>query len=98
MVDAWVRKGITLFEDNKITEAEGCLNYAVKLSPRGFKPRYNRGKLRLELNRLEDGIADLEKACDIKPTHDKSHELLGDAYTRLGNEEKGAIHWRIARN
>lgn len=96
MVDAWVRKGITLFEDNKITEAEGCLNYAVKLSPRGFKPRYNRGKLRLELNRLEDGIADLEKACDIKPTHDKSHELLGDAYTRLGNEEKGAIHWRIA--
>lgn len=96
MVDAWVRKGITLFEENKITEAEGCLNHAVKLSPRGFKPRYNRGKLRIELNRLEDGIADLEKACDIKPTNDKVHELLGDAYTRLGNEEKGAIHWRIA--
>lgn len=96
MVDAWVRKGITLFEDNKITEAEGCLNYAIKLSPRGFKPRYNRGRLRLELNRIDDAIADLEKACDIKPTHDKSHELLGDAYTRLGNEEKGAIHWRIA--
>lgn len=96
LVDAWVRKGITLFDDNKIPEAEACLNEAVRLSPRGFKTRYNRGKMRLELNRLEDGIADLEKASDIKPTHDKTHELLGDAYTRLGDEEKGAIHWRIA--
>lgn len=96
MVDAWVRKGITLFDENKIPEAEGCLNEAVKLSPRSFKARYNRGKMRIDLNRLEDGIADLEKACDIKPTQDKPHELLGEAYTRLGHEEKGALHWKIA--
>jgi Tfp pilus assembly protein PilF len=38
----------------------------------------------------------LEKACSIKPEHDKSHELLGDAYSRVGDEEKAAIHWRIA--
>ncbi|WP_321424441.1 AAA family ATPase [uncultured Bacteroides sp.] len=96
MVDAWVRKGLTLFEDNKIPEAVGCLNEAVKLSPRAFKPRYNRGKLRLEMNHTEDAISDLEKACEIKPGHEKSHELLGDAYARLGEEEKAAIHWRIA--
>jgi tetratricopeptide (TPR) repeat protein len=96
MVDAWVRKGLTLFEDNKIPEAVGCLNEAVKLSPRAFKPRYNRGKLRLEMNHNEDAISDLEKACEIKPGHEKSHELLGDAYARLGEEEKAAIHWRIA--
>jgi tetratricopeptide (TPR) repeat protein len=96
MVDAWVRKGLTLFEDNKIPEALGCLNEAVKLSPRAFKPRYNRGKIHLQLNHIEEGIADLEKACSIKPEHDKSHELLGDAYSRVGDEEKAAIHWRIA--
>lgn len=96
MVDAWVRKGLTLFEDNKIPEAVGCLNEAVKLSPRAFKPRYNRGKLRLEMNHTEEAISDLEKACEIKPGHEKSHELLGDAYARLGEEEKAAIHWRIA--
>jgi len=96
MVDAWVRKGLTLFEDNKTTEAMGCLNEAVKLSPRSFKPRYNRGKMRLEMNHTDEAISDLEKACDIKPGHEKSHELLGDAYARLGEEEKAAIHWRIA--
>ncbi|BEG97994.1 AAA family ATPase [Bacteroides sedimenti] len=96
MVDAWVRKGLTLFEDNMIPEALGCLNEAVKLSPRAFKPRYNRGRIQLELNHIEEGITDLEKACDIKPEHTKSHELLGDAYARLGEEEKAAIHWRIA--
>jgi len=96
MVDAWVRKGLTLFEDNKMPEAVGCLNEAVKLSPRSFKPRYNRGKMRLEMNHTEEGISDLEKACEIKPGHEKSHELLGDAYAKLGEEEKAAIHWRIA--
>jgi len=96
MVDAWVRKGLTLFENNKIPEAVGCLNEAVKLSPKAFKPRYNRGKIRLEINHIEEGISDLEKACEIKPGHEKSHELLGDAYARLGEEEKAAIHWRIA--
>lgn len=96
MVDAWVRKGLTLFEDNKIPEALGCLNEAVKLSPRAFKPHYNRGKIHLQLNHINEGISDLEKACSIKPEHDKSHELLGDAYSRQGDEEKAAIHWRIA--
>lgn len=96
MVDAWVRKGLTLFEYNKMPEAVGCLNEAVKLSPRSFKPRYNRGKMRLEMNHIEEGISDLEKACEIKPGHEKSHELLGDAYAKLGEEEKAAIHWHIA--
>ncbi|WP_321518312.1 AAA family ATPase [uncultured Bacteroides sp.] len=96
MVDAWVRKGLTLFEEQKTTEAMECLNEAVKLSPRSFKPRYNRGKMRLEMNHTDEAISDLEKACDIKPGHEKSHELLGDAYARLGEEEKAAIHWRIA--
>ena len=96
MVDAWVRKGVTLFEGKKLPEAVGCLNEAVKLSPKSFKARYNRGRMRLEMNYTEEGISDLEKACQIKPEHEKTHELLGDAYARLGEEEKAAIHWRIA--
>ena len=38
----------------------------------------------------------MQKACEIKPGHEKSHELLGNAYAKLGEEEKAAIHWRIA--
>lgn len=31
--DAWVRKGVTLFDDDRISEAEECLNQAVALRP-----------------------------------------------------------------
>ena len=42
-VDAWVRKGVTLFDADRIDEAEACLNEAVKLRPNEFKAVYNRG-------------------------------------------------------
>ena len=46
--DAWIRKGITLFNDGRYPEAEECLTRAVKLRPAEFKAVYNRGKLRLK--------------------------------------------------
>jgi len=95
-VDAWVRKGITLFNVQNYIDAEACLNQAVKLSPRHFKAVYNRGKLRMELSNNEGAIADLDRACDIKPENAKAHELLGDVLVKEGKEDLAAIHWRIA--
>lgn len=95
-VDAWVRKGITLFNVQNYIDAEACLNQAVKLSPRHFKAVYNRGKLRMELSNNEGAIADLDRACDIKPENAKAHELLGDVLAKEGKEDLAAIHWRIA--
>ena len=46
--DAWIRKGITLFNDGRYIEAEECLTRAVKLRPAEFKAVYNRGKTATE--------------------------------------------------
>ena len=52
-VDAWVRKGITLFDEGHTEEAGICLNKAVEIRPGEFKAVYNRGKLRLHTGYIE---------------------------------------------
>ena len=93
--DAWVRKGITLYNNKEYYEAEVCLNEAVRLSPMPFKAIYNRGKNRMALNNIEGALADFDRAVSIKPEHAKAHELFGDALMRTGKEE-AALQWAIA--
>lgn len=95
-VDAWVRKGITLFNDKNYFEAETCLNKAVGLSPANFKAVYNRGKLRLQKENIEGAIADFDKATTLKPDHPGAHDLLGDAFMKAGKEDNAALQWRLA--
>ena len=94
--DAWVRKGVTLFNENQYQEAEECLNRAVRLRPAEFKTVYNRGKLRLKLGNIEGAIADLDKATTLKPEHAGAHELFGDALMQAGKEVEAALQWRLA--
>jgi tetratricopeptide (TPR) repeat protein len=95
-VEAWVRRGVTLVDMGDIYEAETCFNKAISLSPVDFRAFYNRGKLRLQDNRPQDAVADLDKATTLKPGHAGAHELFGDALARSGNEEMAALQWRIA--
>ncbi|MBQ8521580.1 MAG: AAA family ATPase, partial [Bacteroides sp.] len=76
--DAWVRKGITLYNNKEYAEAEACLNEAVRLSPSLFKAYYNRGKNRLATGRIEEAMSDFDKATSLKPEHPKAHEYFGD--------------------
>lgn len=94
--DAWVRKGITLYNNKEYYEAEVCLNEAVRLSPMLFKAIYNRGKNRMALNNIEGALADFDRAVSIKPEHAKVHELFGDTLMRTGKEEEAALQWAIA--
>ena len=94
--DAWVRKGITLYNNKEHQEAEACLNEAVRLSPSLFKAYYNRGKNRLAMNNIEGALADLDKATSLKSDHPKAHELFGDALMQAGKDTEAALHWAIA--
>ena len=64
--DAWIRKGITLFNNKEWFDAENCFNTAIRISPANFKAFYNRGKLRLKTEETEGAIADLDKATSLK--------------------------------
>ena len=94
--DVWVRKGVTLFNADRINEAEACLDKAVRLRPMEFKTVYNRGKLRLHTGDTEGAIADLDKATTLKPQHAGAHECFGDALTQAGKEMEAAIQYRLA--
>ena len=95
-IDAWIRKGITLFNNKDYFDAENCFNTAVNLHPANFKAVYNRGKLRLKTENTEGAIADLDKATSLKPEHAGAHELFGDALLKAGKEVEAALQWRIA--
>ena len=94
--DAWVRKGITLYNEKDYYEAEACLNEAVSLSPSSFKAIYNRGKIHLALHDIDGALGDFDRAISLKPEHPKAHELFGDALMQSGKEEEAALHWALA--
>ena len=95
-VDAWVRKGVTLYDDNRMQEAEDCLNHAVKLNPKEFKAVYNRGKLHLINENIEQALNDLDRATSLKPEHPAAHDYFGEALEKFGKPELAIIHYRIA--
>ncbi len=96
LTDAWVRKGITLFDTDEQIQALACFNEAALLSPLSFKAFYNRGRAHLKLSHVEEAITDFLKASSLKEEHAGCHELLGDAYSRNGEEDRAALHHRIA--
>ena len=96
-VDAWVRKGVTLFNMGDTFEAENCFHKALEIAPASFKAYYNRGKLRLENENIEGAITDFDKATSLKPTHATAHELFGNALDKAGQEELAALQWRLAK-
>lgn len=95
-VDAWVRKGVTLFNDNRVVEAEECLTHAIRLSPMEFKAVYNRGKLRIYTDDIEGAIADLDKATSLRPEHPGGHASFAEALEKAGKEQEAALHYRLA--
>lgn len=94
--DAWVRKGVTLYNINRFNEAGDCFNKAVQLAPADFKTYYNRGKYRKECNDVEGAIADFDKATSLKPDHAGAHELFGDVLMQAGKDDMAALQWRLA--
>ena len=95
-VDAWVRKGVTYFDEDNIEEAERCLNHALQIQPNNFKAIYNRGKLRLFTGRTEEAISDLDRATSLKPENAGAHQFFGEALEAAGMEYEAEIQYRIA--
>ncbi len=95
-VDAWVRKGVTLYDVGDYYEADVCFNRAVKLSPLYFKALYNRGKNRIALKDYDLAITDLLKASDLNARHVGTHLLLADVYSQLEQYELAEKHRYIA--
>lgn len=97
-VDAWVRKGVTLYDMGDYFEADICFNKAVQLSPMSFKALYNRGKNRMMLKDYDLAITDLDKASNINLEHAACHEYLSEAYDKIGKKKMAEKHKLIAEH
>lgn len=96
-LDAWIRKGITYYDQEDYYESMKSFNRAVELSPSSFKALYNRGKNRLKVDEPELALTDLIKACQQKPRHASCHDYLAEAYAAIGNFELSDKHYQIAQ-
>lgn len=95
-VDAWVRKGVTLFDMGDDYEALVCFNKAITLDSQSFKARYNRGKTFYYQRHYEEALADFIKASQVKPEHIATHEYLADLFHLAGDEDMAERHSLLA--
>lgn len=103
LVDAWVRKGITLYDQDKQHEALLCYNEALRLSPLSFKALYNKGKLLADKEDYDSALSCFLKAAVAKPKNPTVHDRIADLFETLDNTEmaekyrKTAVRLRASR-
>ena len=96
LTEAWTRRGVTYLDMKELDQALHDLNQAVRLSPSAFKTHYNRGRVFLEKGLFQEAINDLHHATSINGKHARAYRLMGDAYSRMGDEENAAMYWEMA--
>lgn len=96
LTDAWVRKGVTLYDDGLLYEAARCYNEALRLNPFSFKALYNRGKLRADQEEYEGAVSDFLKAAGIKPKNPTVHDRIADIFETLDKPELADKYRKIA--
>lgn len=97
LTNAWVRRGLTLADADRLDEALHDLNQAVSLSPHSFKAVYARGRVFMQKHLWNEAVNDLQRATSLNDKNPKAFRLLGDAYSRMGNEELALMYWEIAK-
>ena len=90
--DAWVRKGVTLFDDGRMEEARECLEKAVRIRRTNLKRFITGENCGCTWENDEGALADLDKATSLKPQHAAAHEWFADALERFGKEDEAELH------
>ena len=72
-------------QDMSNEEILNILDIKIQKHPKDDQLYYDRAKIYLELNRVNDAIADLTRATSINNKEFKYHMLLGDAYFANGD-------------
>ena len=96
-VSALVNKGVILFNDGRISEAEECLSRAVRHGPHNFRAYFNRGRLRIYSGDNEGALGDLARATTLQPDHAEGHEAFAEALAKAGKTDEAREQRRMAR-
>ncbi len=94
--DAFVAKAQLLLRSGKLRQALSAANSALDIQPLHFKAIYTRGKTNFAMQNYDLALNDLLRCTSLNKENISSHQLLGDIYSALGDEESAAIQWAIA--
>ena len=66
------------------------------MSPAYFPAIYNRGQIFFQMELFQEAVNDLSHATRLDELNWKAYKLLGDAYSRLGEEENALMAWEMS--
>lgn len=69
---------------------------ALSLNPEGWEALLNYGAFCLRRNRVDEGLAMVERAAALRPDDPRSHESLGDAQAAKGREAEALQYYGTA--
>jgi len=95
-VDAFVQKAVLLLKEGQLRDALSAVNLSLAIMPLHFKSIYTHGKILFRMQEYEAAVNDLDRCVGLKPKNISAHQLLGDVYSAMGEEDKAALHWEIA--
>lgn len=88
--------GCALFNDGRLSEAEGHLRRAIQINPKGMVQYKNLSKVLLQQGKPDEAIKYLNGALRIKPDEAEVYANLGVAYSQLGKNEAAIQNWTKA--
>ena len=95
-VDAYVQKAVILLNEGRLREALSAINQSLDIMPLHFKSIYTHGKILFRMQEYDAAVNDLDRCTGLKPENISAHQLLGDVYSAMGEEDKAALQWEIA--
>jgi TolB-like protein/Flp pilus assembly protein TadD len=96
LADAWASVGLIEFYRGHGERAEEMYRRAIALNPNHVMARKWYGTLLLTLNRIDEGVAQLEWAARLDPLSANVQENLGFNLEAQGRHKDAALHYRKA--
>jgi tetratricopeptide (TPR) repeat protein len=89
---ALIHRGRARLEAGQLEQAEEDFTTALQLAPESAAAAGGLGRVALQREEYEKAIERLQRALNLDPAASRLHELLGNAYLGLGDEESARAH------
>ncbi|MSR70003.1 MAG: tetratricopeptide repeat protein [Phycisphaerales bacterium] len=83
-------------EAGQFSAALKHIDKVVAVTPDDFNARLLRGRIVLEMGRLESAATDFKMACELNPGCDEGRYYLGVVYQRWGRDDEALANYSVA--
>jgi len=95
-VMAHYEMGIALYETGDLKTAAGHFEIVAARMPKFADARFSLGSVYARIDRVEDGVRELQAALELEPGHYRANLLLGRILTLQGKADAAVPHLQRA--